>query len=265
MRRRPGDWPFFSEEIRVIAHRGHSGRSPENTRRAFRAALDAGAQVLETDVHLSADEKIVIWHDEDFSAATGDTRPIVEREWADMRDISLGGEEGEDPADYRPLRLDYALKDFPGVRFNIDMKTRDRRLVEALARALRRAGAANRVVVASFHDHMVRYFRRLMPGIPTCFTKGEVLGLLLLIRTGLAGLARRFPGAVLQVPEQYGRIRVLDERVLKVLRRKGLPVQVWTVNEKEDMRRLLGAGASGIITDHPDRLVEVLREERHET
>jgi glycerophosphoryl diester phosphodiesterase len=67
---------------------------------------------------------------------------------------------------------------------------------------------------------------------------------------------------VLQIPEYYGRRRIIDRRFVKAAHRKGLAVHVWTVNERADMKRLLEMGVDGLITDYPDRLVNLLETSR---
>ena len=62
-----------------------------------------------------------------------------------------------------------------------------------------------------------------------------------------------------QVPERVGSLTLVDERFITVARQRNLPVQVWTVNEEEDMERLIDLGVDGIVTDHPVRLLNILR------
>jgi len=92
----------------------------------------------------------------------------------------------------------------------------------------------------------------------TSFSETEVRRMMPLHYAGLTGVIFPFPGRILQVPEYSGTTRIVDPRLIKKLHARGIFVQVWTVNEEEDMRRLLEMGVDGIISDDPRLLMKVV-------
>lgn len=119
-------------------------------------------------------------------------------------------------------------------------------------------GMEEKVCLASFHDRVVERVRQLNPDICTSAGIWETfffvaLPVDVLARAGLALKA-------FQVPEEYSGIPVLTPEFMEKANQLGIEVHVWTVNESDDMRRLLDMGVHGIITDFPDRLKEIVEE-----
>ena len=123
--------------------------------------------------------------------------------------------------------------------------------------AIRRHGARDRVVAAGMNRHDRDLFDGFDGAISASTADARTFYLLHKLR-----LARFWsPSAhVVQVPEHQDRLRVVSPRFVQDARRHGVPVHVWTVNEAADMRRLLDWGVDGIITDRPDRAVDVFAE-----
>lgn len=258
---------FFDPEPVVLAHRGDSARFPENTMAAFESAVNMGVHVIETDVHLSSDGEVVIWHDETLERMSGDSRKINEMEWEEIREINAGYAFTPDRgrtypyrnSPVRPVLLEELLIRFPDMRFNVDLKDRNPRLAERHASILQELNCIARVVTASFHKSTLDYFRSILPQAPTSCTSAEVVKLILLYRSGLLTLPLKLKKRVLQVPEYSGRLRILTPGFVKYLHRKGLKVQVWTVNEEREMARFLDMGVDGIFTDRPALLLDCLK------
>ena len=238
----------------------------ENTLAAFETAVGLGSTHLETDVRVTADGVAVLCHDEDLARLTGGVRsgPVGGLSWADLSRLRVGGAE--------PFaRLDELLGTFPQARVNIDVKQDS--AVGPVLSALRRTGAADRVGVASFSPvRATRLRRALGPWVAVSATPPEVLGWLAraaLGRPGVGGptaFGRHRPGVgrvvtpvSYQVPERARGYALVTARTVAAAHRAGRQVHVWTVDDAEDMDRLLDAGVDGIVTDRPDVLVEVLR------
>lgn len=243
---------FDGKPPRAIAHRGLALASPENTLPAFAAALDAGADILETDVHASADGVCVIFHDDDLARVAGVAHAVEALPIDELRALELAG-------GGRLATLEEALARFPSGRFNIDIKT-DAALEPAL-RAIDAAGAASRVLITSFAQRRRRRAVRRLPGAATsASTPGIVLTLIgVWLRLGaLVRLALRDVDAV-QVPHRRGPLLVVSPAFVRAVQNAGREVHVWTVNDRDEMRELLEMGVDGIITDRCDDLVEVIR------
>ncbi|MBN2656488.1 MAG: glycerophosphodiester phosphodiesterase [Spirochaetales bacterium] len=257
---------FFTPDPVILAHRGDSVRYPENTMPAFQSAVEMGVDVIETDVHLSQDGEVVIWHDDSLERMTGDPRKITEMNWDEIKKINAAYQftpDGGKSFPYRenpvfPVLLRDLLSRFPEMRFNVDLKDDKPELAEAHGKILMETGALSRVVTASFHPAILKLFRRGYPGALTSCTSGEVLKLLILFHTRLLYLPLPYRMKVLQVPEFSGKTRILSSEFISVLHKRGFRIQVWTVNEKDEMVRFLQMGVDGIFTDRPALLKETL-------
>ena len=262
----PGHPYFAGTGFLVIAHRGGRGMGPENTLPLFREAVAAGADVLEMDVRLSADGVLVVHHDRRVRRTTGATGRVDSLTAAQLQALDAGFGWTRDGRSYpfrgkgyRIPRLAEVLRAFPGQRMLIELKPRLRRAAEALCGEIRGAGMQYRVAVAGFDGGTVGAFRSLCPEVPTSAAGGEVIAWKALHLLGLGNLyAPEF--ALFAVPERVGRLRVVDRGFASRARERNLPVQVWTVNETEEMQRLIDLGVNGILTDRPGRLLELLRE-----
>jgi glycerophosphoryl diester phosphodiesterase len=250
-----------SEGPLAIAHRGSRILWPENSMRAFQGAIDLGFDWLETDVHVTGDGAVVCLHDDTLDRTTNAHGDISLRRFSDLADIDAGYRHG--PGEGHPFRgagitipsLEEVLNTFPEARLVVDLKTSGTEL--PLARLIAALGAWDRVIVGSFNDRRLRRFRGLTGG--RVVTSTGPLATLVRWAPSLVGKTPR-PAAALQVPERYGPLRVVNERTVAALSRAGAQVHVWTVNEPQDMHRLLDLGVNGIITDRPDLLRTVMQD-----
>lgn len=222
----------------------------ENTLCSFRHAVGLGYRYLETDVHLTADGRLVALHDATLDRVTDGSGRIAELTWEQVRRARVGGRE---PV---PL-LGELLEAFPGARWNLDVKS-EAALVPLLAE-LERLQAWDRVCVGSFDEGRVARAQAMAgPRLATSLGSRGVLGLRLR-SWGLPGAVRRSAVCV-QVPVRHGGVRVVDRRFVAAAHELGLQVHVWTVNDPGLMRRLLDLGVDGIMTDRTEDLRAVLRE-----
>ncbi len=239
----------------AMAHRGFSRDGLENSMAAFAAAVDLGVTHLETDVHATADGRLVAFHDRVLDRVTDGSGPVAGLTWETVRQARIGGVE---PV---PL-LEDVLGAWPAVRVNVDVKSAA--AVGPLVDVVNRTRAWDRVCVASFSDTRRRaVLRRLPPGVVSSPGRRGVAAFWAATRGPhrVADLRRLARDAVcLQVPERLGRTRVVDARFVRAAHAAGVQVHVWTVDEADDMRRLLDLGVDALITDRTDTAVEVLRE-----
>jgi glycerophosphoryl diester phosphodiesterase len=258
---------FFDKRTIVLAHRGDSVRFPENTMPAFKSAAEMGVDVIETDVHLSKDGKVVIWHDEDLSRTAGHMALIREMTWPELQKIDAGYNFSADNGKTFPFRgkgvkialFQELLHQLPEMRFNVDLKADDPALVEGFAFIIEQENALDRVIGASFHHRILKRLRRRLPGLVTSFSPAEMKGILVRKMLGILRFCRKMPGAVMQIPEYFGKLRVVSPGLIRQAHQAGLKIQVWTVNERPEMIRLLSMGVDGIFTDNPEVLLSVTR------
>lgn len=254
-----------------IAHRGGAGERPESTMEAFRHALDVGADLLELDVHLSADGELLICHDPDLSRITGDAVALSDLTVPEIQAMDAGflwkRQEGpqQESAQEFPYRgkglylptLEELFETFEAAQVNVDIKVEDPRAAEETARVIRAFRRQERTAVASFHHRQLRRFRRIAPEIATSASPTDVRLFLIGSRLGVA----RYLGdtiAYLQVPEYHGSLQLVNRRFLSQAHQAGREVHVWTVNDLDQMRRLIELGVDGIVTDFPSRLSALL-------
>jgi len=242
---------------RVIAHRGLSLEAPENTLLAFLKALSAGATHLETDVQVTLDGVAVVSHDADLARVAGRAVRVDRLTMAELRRIDLGAGQSFVP-------LGEALDAFPEARFNIDVKAAG--AAEPTAYAVLEARATWRVLITSFSEGRRRRTMRLLPGVATAASASVFLNAWLASRLGFTGRAKRILRgiAAVQVPERYWHVHVVTPRFIRVMHDIGVEVHVWTVNDPATMRRLLGIGVDGLITDRCDLAVRVIAAGDHE-
>lgn len=235
---------------RVIAHRGLALDHPENTLGAFHAAVASGADILETDVHVSRDGHVVIAHDPDLTRVAGRPGLVSDFTADQLADIDLGSGEGF------PL-LDTVLQEFPDQKFNIDLKTRS--AVAPFAELIRSHGAEHRVLATSFDEPTREAVINLLPGVPSSASQQMVIRARLWTLLGLPTDTLRLSPEViaLQIPPSQFGVALVTPSMLRFAQRRGLEVHVWTINDPHDMRRLWQMGVHGIVTDRSDLAVQI--------
>jgi glycerophosphoryl diester phosphodiesterase len=232
---------------------------------AFRRAVEAyRADMLELDVRLSADGKVVVIHDETVDRTTDGSGAVAELPWSALRDLDAGcrfvsedGSVGFRDAEATLPLLDEVLEAFPRMRLNVEAKCRE--VAGPLVQRIRAHGASHRVLVAAEHEGNRRAARGY-PG-PWGASRSQLRPFVLLHATPFGFLYTPAVEA-LQVPETWKGRTIVSESFLREAHRRNIPVHVWTVDDPVAMRRLLSLGVDGIQTDRPDRLALVLHEER---
>lgn len=260
--------PFFTPMPRVVAHRGDSITYPENTISAFLSATDMGVDVIETDTHLSKDGHLVIWHDPTLERNTNGSGKIEHHTLAELKTLDAGYTFTTDGITF-PYRgsgitlatLDEALSACPKMRFNVDLKSKEPEIVEAFFNVVKKHQAFDRVVCASFHLSNLRAMRKNHPEILTSITTTEVLKLLLKQKLHILGNVLPKPHPVIfQVPVAQWGIKVITPDFVNIMHNRGAIIQVWTINEPNEMRRLWEMGVDSIMTDDPKTALAVAAE-----
>ena len=246
---------------RLFAHRGASGSAPENTLPAFAAALAAGADRLELDVHLTADEEVIVLHDEDVSRTTDGAGPASKKRLSEIRDLDAGyhfvDPDGVFPFRGRGIRVPTLAELFASltdVPLNIELKVDDEALVAAVRAVLDRYEARGRVLLTAEPGSLMEKIRRGIPGVLTGMCLPESLEFL--CNGGNPGYVAR--GFALQVPTSHAGIPIVTPHFVEVAHACGLEVHAWVINEEAEMRALLAMGVDGIMTDYPEMGARVL-------
>lgn len=263
---RPGR-PVLEQTPLLYAHRGGSALAPENTLPAFTKGLEFSADVLELDVRLSADDVVMVIHDTTLDRTTNGAGKVRDATLAEIKALDAGYWFTPDEGATYPFRgqgvtvptLEEVFAAFPDAAVNIDIKDDLPLAAERLADTISRAGAAQRVLVGSFHSDILRYFHALAPEVATIAEPGETRTFFILSTLHLWRLHRPHADTY-QVPLQYGRFRLDSARFIANAHKLNQQVQYWTIDDPQEMRRLLELGADGIITDRPDLGLQVFKE-----
>ncbi len=247
----------------VIAHQGGDGLIPGNTLEALQHAVGLGADVLEVDVQASGDGQLVLLHDDTVDRTTNGTGAV--------RDMTLAHLQSLDAAYRWPYegarfpfrgqgfvipRLQDVLNAFPQARFNIELKALTDADIATLCGLLKYANAEGRVLVASIQSDLMRSFRAACPNVATSATPGEVRWFLVLSRLGLTPMFRS-PAQAFQVPRRASGFELLTPAFIRDVRARGIFVDAWTINTREELRQMAKLGVTGMITDRPDLALAV--------
>ncbi len=250
----------------LIAHRGGSALAPENTLASFRRAVDWWrADLLETDVQLSADGEAIVIHDPTVDRTTDGAGPVSSFTVAELKKLDAGYRFTPDGGQTFPFRgQDVRLSTFrevlealPEVRINVEIK--DTRAQQAMWDTVHDLHAVHRVLIAAGDRNNRSRFRSY--GGPVSAGAQDLYAFYGL---HLAHAARLWTPSVdaFQMPDRHGGRQVLTPRLVAELQARSVAVHVWTIDETADMRRLLEWGVDGIMTDRPDRLARLLHEMR---
>lgn len=260
----------------------------------MRTAVAAGVDVLELDVHRSADGVLVCCHDSRVDRTTNGSGRIAELTFAELERLDAAwwfvpGQEVDHDAparaylargrarldpDYRIPSLEAVLSAFPDVPVNLDVKETAPDVPpyeEDLVGLLARFGRRGDVLVGSFHEDAVTRLRKIDPACPTVATPAETVRLW---QTAMAASGRPGGGApslgetgeasvagaavAVQVPLRWGGVDLVTAEVVRAVHDAGFALHVWTVNERETAADLVRLGVDGIMSDRPRMLLEVL-------
>jgi glycerophosphoryl diester phosphodiesterase len=236
-----------------IGHRGARGLAPENTLAGMLAAMRAGADGVEFDVQRTGDGHLVVFHDDDLKRICNVGGRIVTSTLAQLRELDAGRHFGPQFAGELIPTLDEVLETLPASAFvNIEAKRfrfRSDGLEAGIVDAVRRHSLAGRCIVSSFNPVLLWRLARIDRTIP--------LGLLY-APDEPPGLNRGWPRLLLRLAALHPYHEQVTAKLMQQTHGRGQQVNTWTVNEPDEMRRLVGLGVDSIITDRPDVLRALL-------
>lgn len=248
---------FAGPKPRVFGHRGAAGLAPENTVPSFALGLALGADFIELDVHASRDGIVVVIHDPTLERTTDGTGPVREHALYELQRLDAGYQFTRGGGDFsyrgqsvRIPTLEAVLKDFPLAYCNIEIKQADPPIVAEVMDVIRRLDAHHRVLLAAEHESIMHEIRHLAGQVVTGFSAAEVADFV--ARVAASNFDDYRPaGRALQIPPRFGDIELVTAESVAAAHRCALEVHVWTINQRDDMERLLDAGVDGIMSDLP--------------
>lgn len=270
----------------VMAHRGDSAQFPENSLQAYQEAYDLNVDVIETDLRMTKDQEIIFFHDAKVDRTTNGKGFVRNYTLHELKKLDQGYRFSiiKDGKEIYPFRgqgleiqsLEEILDRFSDMRFNMDIKDRDSRAPKVLAKKLKQLDAERRVMIGSFHQRQLKRFRKYSSA-PTSAGPLEVWR----FRRKINKTLRKHPNIInqeekdlpqtifnhtlpffaLQVPEKIAFLNVIKSpSFIQLSQLCGIAIHVWTINNLEDMKRLLQWGVDGIFTDKPQILINLLDE-----
>jgi glycerophosphoryl diester phosphodiesterase len=248
-----------------ISHRGGAALAPENTMAAFESAVsEHGTDMLEIDVHATRDGEIVVAHDATLERCTDADGPIADRTLAQLSRVDAGHRFTPDGGATWPWRgrglriprLSDVLTAFPALRFNVEVKPEAPGVEVEVVDVVRRSGAAERVCIGSESDAVGARLLAAFPEACHFYPRQALTDAVLAIREGRA--VPDSPFLVLDMPLHFFGTRLVDDAFLAAAAAAGKWVNVWTVDDPDDMRWCVEHRVGGVMTDRPDLLREVL-------
>ncbi|MBL8898278.1 MAG: peptidylprolyl isomerase [Planctomycetes bacterium] len=242
----------------VIAHRGASVQAPENTRAANELAWQLGAHGLETDVRLTADQRIVCLHDESLKRTTGLDRPVHALTYEELRALDAGSWKGPAFAGEPIPLLEEVLAATPrGKTFFLEVKAGGE-IVPHLKKVLDASDRRDQVSLIGFDFEVLRQLRAALPDVPILWLVGAPRD----ARTKSPGPID--PQCVRRAAEAGFQGLNVDHRgvtapLVAAAEAAGQELFVWTVNDPAEAQRLLSLGVTAFTTDVPDLLLTALR------
>ncbi|WP_332447122.1 glycerophosphodiester phosphodiesterase [Sphaerochaeta sp.] len=238
--------------MQVYAHRGFSGKYPENTMLAFSKAVEAGSDGIELDLHCTKDGKLVIMHDETLKRTTGLPGYVRDYSLDFLQQCNAGlpyeNQFGETPI---PSFSEYCayIRD-KDVVTNIEIKTNRiyyERIEEKALETIRCFGIEDKVLFSSFNWLSVMACNHLAPHIPCAALIEDAYVDNIEYSLHDLGITYLHPD-----------IHLLDDQNVKACKDQHIGLNVWTVNTPQDLKQLIAWGVDGVITNHPDLCLAAL-------
>lgn len=230
----------------VIGHRGAAGEAPENTMASFALALQQGADAIELDIHLSKDSRLIVCHDSTIDQTTDRSGAIADLTVEELKRADAGSWYSAEFAGERLPLLEEVFELVPdAVLVNVEIKSDSAELRKELLQMLYRYNRLDTVVVSSFQHALLMELKQAEPRVR--------IGLLYNASNALtpAEAWSRFGDAVYSLHPHH---LLVDRAFAAEAAELGLRVFPWTVNADKRMKRLISFKVSGIITDYPKKL-----------
>jgi glycerophosphoryl diester phosphodiesterase len=251
----------------VHAHQGGNHLWPDNTLYAFRNAHELDVDVLELDVHRSADGAVVVIHDDTVDRTTDGSGRVDALTLAELQALDAayrwrppGGDLDAFPYRGQGIAiptLDEVFAAFPGRPINVELKADDDALIAATCELIRAHGREHATLVASFHQRAIDVFRARCPEVATSAGTDEATRFVVMNMLFLGRLYTPQAEAF-QLPVRRSGIEVVTPRLVRGLRERNVLLDVWTINDEAEMRRLFDMGVGALITDRPDLALALL-------
>ncbi len=258
------DRPYLAHEHPLrFAHRGSRLLWPENTWHAFDAAMgELGYAYIETDIRVTRDGVVVVFHDESLERTTNGVGKVADWNWEELSQLDAAYHFSPDGESY-PLRgtgigiqrLDATFDRYRDVYFNIDLKEPGSEW--PVAEVTAKANREDSVMIGSFSDRRIAKFRRITKGA-VATSAGPLEATAMFVASRLGRTTHRNADAY-QLPHRIQGVSI-DQKLVDAVHSAGAQLHVWTVDDPDQMHALLDLKVDGVITDRPDLLNGVIED-----
>jgi len=225
-----------------IAPRGASGYAPENTRAAFDLAITMGASAIETDLRMTVDGEVVLFHDATVDRVTNGQGPVDDHTLAELRSLTVGKGAERSPW-HQVLTLDELLDEYAG-RTHLVLEIKDARVTEPMLARLRDRNLAERVVITSFHWYPLLTVREQAPGLAVGFLTPTIDDDIV-TRSHRRGFQQICP-----------HVSQLTAHGVRRAKTRGLRVRAYGIEHRFQIERLFETGADGATVNWPDWITD---------
>ena len=232
-------------KIKVLGHRGCAGLEPENTIRAFKKALDLGVDLIEFDVRMTRDKKLVVIHDEKLDRTTNGCGFVSDFDFEEIRGFDAG--KGE-----KIPSFEEAINFLKNEKPTIVIEIKEPETTEKVLKIVKKENLENKIIIVSFWFDALRKIKEIAPEVKTgALFRKKVKDMISLIREIRAdGLGLEYHS--------------VDEKIVKECHRNKIEINAWTVNEFEDIRKMIKLGVDIISSNYPNRVLEILKRSKSE-
>ena len=239
------------DKTNIFAHRGASGYAPENTLEAFELAIAQKADGIELDVQITSDGIPVVIHDETIDRVTSKTGYVKDYTLKELKELTVMENQFPDYPSSKIPTLEEVLDAVKasGILVNIELKTGIYwypEIEEKVAKIVAKCGMENRVIYSSFNHYSIQKIKQIIPAAETAYLYSDVI-------LDVTDYAKNTKVDGLH-PAVY-HVKMAD--FLNEYIKSGLNVRVWTVNDVTDMKWLIEAGVTAVITNYPDLAVKI--------
>ncbi|MGH7830369.1 MAG: glycerophosphodiester phosphodiesterase [Candidatus Binatia bacterium] len=268
-------YPFFSgTKPRILGHRGAAGVAPENTLVSIQRAFDDGAQFVEIDLQGAKDGEVIIIHDDTLERTTDGHGQVKEHSLKELKSLNAGYRFTPDNGASYPYRdqkieiptLEEFFSTFPKAKAIVEIKQSAPPIVKKVVQSVRRFAREGQILLATEKDEIMNEIRSELSKnslpIATGFSYGEVAAFIRWVAAGKPAGAPPTGGQALQIPCEYNGMTLVSAETVQAAHDLGIEMFVWTVNDTDEMKRLLRLSVDGIITDYPGRLASLVRQKK---
>jgi len=230
-------------KIKVFGHRGCAGLEPENTIRAFKRAIDLGVDLIEFDVRMTRDKKLVVIHDEKLDRTTNGIGFVKDFNFAEIRKFDAG--KGE-----KIPSLEETINFLKNKKPIIVIEIKEPETTEKILEIIKKEKLEDKVLIVSFWLDALKKLKKIDPKIKTGVLFGKkVKNMISLIKEIKAdGLGLEYHS--------------IDKEIVKDCHKENFKINAWTVNEFEDIRKMIKLGVDIISSNYPNRVLAILKKKK---